>query len=470
MGLFPGIGAPLQFALCTDDYRETVYLSRTPVDWYDAVQAYIRACDEISCFVRPPFPEAAYEPVFCTWYAVLKDVTAEWTERAAAIAADLGFRTLILDDGWFAADAQGFGYRYAGDWVPAPSRFPDMAGHIRRIQAMGLKYILWVAPFMVGRASHAAQSMAAHVIPDGQPGFATGMGIQNLCPCNPEAREHIQGTLLALMGDYPLDGFKLDFIDAVGTTPCKAGHPHDFDAPGRAMHAALRGVYGALRSQNPDVLVEFRQTYANLALRDCATMYRGFDVPFDFDANRWNITMTRAVAGGVPVHADPVYWQTDELDENVARHMMTAMFAVPTVSVDFERLPAAHLRILKAWLGFYQEHKRVLAHGQFRPWMVAGSIPMLLLRHETTAVLGIFADALPPVALPSEITELFVLNAANETCVRLWVEGVEGMFAGLTFDLWHQPVEQLAPRALGALSCEIPIGGYVRFTRVKEAS
>ena len=95
---------------------------------------------------------------------------------------------------------------------------------------------------------------------------------------------------------------------------------------------------------------------------------------------------------------------------------------------------------------------------------------MLLLRHDTTAVLGIFADALPPVALPSEITELFVLNAANETCVRLWVEGVEGMFAGLTFDLWHQPVEQLAPRALGALSCEIPIGGYVRFTRVKEAS
>ena len=339
MGPFPGTEAPLQFALHTSDYKETVYLSRTPVDWYEAVQTYIRTCDEISGFVRPPFPEAAYEPVFCTWYAVLKDVTAEWTERAAAIAADLGFRTLILDDGWFAADAQGFGYRYAGDWVPAPSRFPDMAGHIRRVQAMGLKYIIWVAPFMVGRASHAAQSMAEHVISDGQPGFATGMGIQNLCPCNPEAREHIQGTLLALMGDYPLDGFKLDFIDAVGTMPCKAEHPHDFDAPGRAMHATLRGVYDTLRSQNPDVLVEFRQTYANLALRDCATMYRGFDVPFDFDANRWNITMTRAVAGGVPVHADPVYWQTDELDENVARHMITAMFAVPTVSVDFERLP-----------------------------------------------------------------------------------------------------------------------------------
>jgi hypothetical protein len=31
-------------------------------------------------------------------------------------------------------------------------------------------------------------------------------------------------------------------------------------------------------------------------------------------------------------------------------------------------------------------------------------------------------------------------------------------------------VEQLAPRALDALSCEIPIGGYARFTRVKAAN
>ena len=233
-----------------------MYLSRTPVDWYDAVQAYIRTCDEISGFIRPPVPEAAYEPVFCTWYAVLKDVTAEWTERAAAIAADLGFRTLILDDGWFAADAQGFGYRYAGDWIPAPSRFPDMTEHIRRVQAMGFRYIIWVAPFMIGSASHAAESMAEYVIPDGQPGFASRMGSQNLCPCNPQAREHIQRTLLGLMSAYPLDGFKLDFIDAVGTTPCKAGHPHDFDAPGRAMHATLHSVYDALRSRNPDVLVD----------------------------------------------------------------------------------------------------------------------------------------------------------------------------------------------------------------------
>ena len=112
----------------------------------------------------------------------------------------------------------------------------------------------------------------------------------------------------------------------------------------------------------------------------------------------------------------------------------------------------------------------MLAHGQFRPWMIAGGIPVLLLHHETTAVLGIFADALPPVALPSEITELYILNAGNETRVRLWVEGIAGVFAGQTFDLWHQPAEQLAPRALGALSCEIPIGGYARFTRVKEAN
>ena len=95
---------------------------------------------------------------------------------------------------------------------------------------------------------------------------------------------------------------------------------------------------------------------------------------------------------------------------------------------------------------------------------------MLLIHHETTAVLGMFAGAVPPVTLPTGTTELYVLNAADKAAVRLWVEGAEGMFAGQIFDLWRQPVGRLAPHTLDALSCEIPVGGYARFTRVEGAS
>ena len=73
---------------------------------------------------------------------------------------------------------------------------------------MGLKYVLWVAPFMVGSASRMAQEMAEHLLPNEFMGF---MGFRSLCPRNPQVREHVTRTLLRLMGDYGVDGFKLDF-------------------------------------------------------------------------------------------------------------------------------------------------------------------------------------------------------------------------------------------------------------------
>lgn len=465
----PPPGPPIMkgphLALQTNSYEERVYLSRAQVDWYDAVQSYVRTCDSITGFTCPSIPDAAYEPVYCTWYAVFKDVTAAWAEHAARTAADLGFRTFIVDDGWFTAHVQRFGYHYAGDWQVEGSRFPDMATHVRCVQDMGLKYVLWVAPFMVGLQSRTIQDMADHVIPNERGTFLEMLGFQNLCPRNAHVREHVQRTLLQLMDAYGLDGFKLDFVDSVALKPCPLGHAHDIETTGRAMHRALLDIYEALRAQNAKVLIEFRQAYANLAMRDCATMYRAFDVPFDFDANRWNITMTRAVAGDVPVHLDPAYWRPDELNENVARHMITAMFAVPMVSVDFERLPQEHLQIVKAWLDYYHAHKPLLAHGQFKPLMANGGLPALLLYRGRQAVLGVFDEAVPPIDLPPDTEELHVLNGGNEARVRLWIDGVQGAFEGEVFDLFHKSANRTSPRSLETLALEIPVGGYARLTR-----
>ena len=145
-----------RYAVHTDYYEEYIYVSRAQKDWYDAVQDYIAVCDEISGFRQEPIPDAAYEPVFGMAGEALSKVTASWTEQAARTAADLGFGTLIVDDGWFTANGKERGYFHAGDWQPMPTRFPDMAAHVRRVQEMGLSYVLWVAPFMVGSESRAS--------------------------------------------------------------------------------------------------------------------------------------------------------------------------------------------------------------------------------------------------------------------------------------------------------------------------
>ena len=105
-------------------------------------------------------PAEAFEPVFCTWTAIHHAVDQEWVLNNARLAAGLGFKTWITDDGWFTEKASFADYRYSGDWQPALKKFPDFAGHVRQVQAMGFKYLLWVAPFMVGQASAAAKTYA----------------------------------------------------------------------------------------------------------------------------------------------------------------------------------------------------------------------------------------------------------------------------------------------------------------------
>ena len=84
--------------------------------------------------------------------AKLRSVSEEPAERNARVAADLGLRTFIMDDGWFTEGTE-FGYHRTGDWRPVSSKFPDFRAHVRHVQDMGLKCLLWVAPFMVGRDS-----------------------------------------------------------------------------------------------------------------------------------------------------------------------------------------------------------------------------------------------------------------------------------------------------------------------------
>jgi len=445
-----------RLAIHTTCHNEVIYLSRKQEPWFEATQTYTHVHDEVTGFTCPSVPNAAWEPVFCTWYGIHKAVTPEWTEHNAQIAAELGFHTLIMDDGWFTEQTQWGDYRFAGDWQPVPAKFPDFAAHVRRVQALGLRYLLWVAPFMVGTASQASQEMADHLLP------RKVIGFRSLCPRNPQAREHIKCTLLRLMDDYGIDGFKLDFIDAVDLAPCPLEHEHDYPTEGQAIHEALRDTYQALRERKPEVLVEFRQSYANLAMRDCATMYRAGDVPLDFDSNRWNITMARAVSGGIPVHFDPAYWHPQESNENVARHMLNSVFSVPMLSLDFDRIPQAHLRIVKAWMDFYRTHKLLLTQGRFRPVMANGHLPAIHISRDGQAVLGVFSDALPSIHLPPETRELYVLNGANDGRIRLHLEGPQAEFDGEVFDIFHQPQARLQARTPGDLTIDIPIGGYAR--------
>jgi len=199
-----------QASLTTHRWQETLFVSAARCPWTQVLRAYVETVDREWPQPKLPVPEYAYDPVFGSWTAIHHDVSHGWVLRNARLAADLGFGIWMTDDGWFTDKASFADYRYTGDWEPCRPKFPDLAGHVRAVQAMGLRYVLWVAPFMVGDASQAARRYA-HLLAEA----TTPMRFQNLSPRRAETCQVVGDLVERLMRDYGLDGPKIDFIDCV---------------------------------------------------------------------------------------------------------------------------------------------------------------------------------------------------------------------------------------------------------------
>jgi alpha-galactosidase len=200
--------------------------------------------------------------------------------RNARLAADLGFRTWITDDGWFIESGQFANYSRAGDWQPYTPKFPDFKAHVRMVQELGFHYILWVSPFMVGKDSEAARRYA-HLLTTGH----EHLGFNNLSPWHAETRQVIGSLLEPLVRDYNLDGLKIDFLDAVSIHSVRKEGASDATL-GASFYHLMKDVTDRLLAINPELLVEFRNTYANLASRSYANIYRSSDVLINFSLNR----------------------------------------------------------------------------------------------------------------------------------------------------------------------------------------
>lgn len=130
-------------------YETKILLDGRKVFWGGPIQDGVRWMMEEKNLRAFDVPEAALEPLYSTWYQFHQSVTAEAVEKECRLAAGLGMKTVILDDGWQTADGHR-GYAFCGDWRPEPEKFPDMAEHIRRVHGLGMKYMVWYAVPFVG--------------------------------------------------------------------------------------------------------------------------------------------------------------------------------------------------------------------------------------------------------------------------------------------------------------------------------
>ncbi|MFI7006471.1 glycoside hydrolase family 36 protein [Streptomyces sp. NPDC050145] len=305
-----------------------------------------------------PLPAAGRTPAYSTWYSFGQQVTAQGVEREARLAKDLGCGLVILDDGWQRGGKER-GYAWAGDWTVDTEKFPDLAGHVRTVRDLGLAYIAWLGPLLLGPASPQWDRLSKYA-PVPSP---TAPGAHVLDPRHPEVRAHVVDVCTRLVADHGLDGLKLDFLD---DATVYAGDG------GAGVTTAMATLLGCIRDALVELcpagpLIELRQPYLGPGMSAYGNLLRATDCPADATANRVRTIDAALTATGGAVHSDMLMWDPEGEPEWAARQILSVLHAVPQLSCLLERLTSDQRETVAFWLRQWKRLAPVLVDGEWEP-------------------------------------------------------------------------------------------------------
>jgi alpha-galactosidase len=222
-------------------------------------------------------------------------------------------------------------------------------------------------------------------------------------------RRFLVSTLENAAREWGIDGLKLDFIDELQSSERDGfGEGRDTDSVIDSVEQVLTDVTTRLRKRNPDVAIEFRQTYTGPLMRRFGNMLRAADCPGDALENRVRTLTLRLLAGETPVHSDMLMWSAADHVESAALQLLNVLFAVPQISVRLDLLPPEHLEMLRFWLGFWREHRDVLLDGRLRPQHPDLNYPLVLAERGDKLVAAAYGQEL--VRLEQLPAETYLVN------------------------------------------------------------
>ena len=392
-----GVVSEYSLALRFDFRRIPYYAALREVSrWWAAMDAY-----------RPrAVPEAARMPLLSSWYSYNLNLDPDDLEEQCTLARQMGMDTVILDDGW-QTDQLECGYQNNGDWEVCTKKFPDFSAHVKRVQALGMKYLVWFSVPFVGVESRAYRRFKElDMLMPGREGARWF----SLDPRFPETRAYLAETYENFVRRYGIDGLKMDFIGSIGfgrDLPDRPDDRRDCVSIGEGVCKLLDDLMARLRALKPDLLIEFRQRYTGPAMRKHANMFRAVDCPNSIGDNRVRTLDVRLMCGATAVHADPITWHDDDPVESAAMQIIHAIFSVPQISRKMTELTGPHRQMLQRQLAFCREHRDVLQEGELRPLYPHMLYPLVVAKNESKLLAAFYANM--PLRLDEEIPEQLIL-------------------------------------------------------------
>ncbi|KQU56044.1 hypothetical protein ASG67_08230 [Sphingomonas sp. Leaf339] len=440
-------------------YSVDLRFDRRPLPFYDSLRDVGQWWSRQKGYQPTLIPADAREPLDSSWYSYHQDVPDTLMKAEADAARDLGFKVLIVDDGWQTNDGNR-GYAYAGDWKPV--RLRNMRGFTDYLHGRGMKGMLWFSVPLVGDRSEAYARFKGKFLR-----HWAEQSTNVLDPRYPEVRAYLVETFRRAVAEWGWDGLKLDFIDMLKSddaTVLTAADGRDYASVYDAVDRLMTDIMHTLRSARRDVLIEFRQPYTGPLIRKYGNMLRASDAPNTSILNRQRIVDLRLLAGSTPVHADPIVWNADDPVEQAAVQLWDTMFGVPQVSMRLAEVDEDHAMMLKNYLDYWRANRGVLMDGRFAPEGIRGNYDLIRATGPTKQIVGLYAPRLVDVDSTMPIVEIVNATASPRVLVN-----IVGPTASYRMIKTNAVGQSLPPQTIrlgaGPHMLDVPVLGRVSLTR-----
>lgn len=327
-------------------------------------------------------PDIARDTLYSFWYSQHQNVSAESIEKESALAAEFGFHSVIVDDGW-QTDDNNRGYSFCGDWEPSLNKFPDFPTHVKKVQDMGLKYMMWFSVPFLGKKAKAWETFKDKILCYDDFQQAAVLDLRY-----PEVREYLKAIYRKAAVEWKIDGFKLDFIDEFYFRPESPDFKEgmDFVDIQDALDVFLTEVMEELQGINPDIMIEFRQRYIGPQIRKYGNLLRVNDCPNSGLTNRVGTIDLRMLSGKTAVHSDMLMWNKDEKVEDAALQIISSVFSTVQVSIDLAKITKEVRNMLAYWMKFMKEHVELLQVSQIQPKEPENLYPEVMVENDDVRI------------------------------------------------------------------------------------
>lgn len=198
-----------------------------------------------------------------SWEAFYFDFTGESLVRLAEQAASLGIEMLVMDDGWFSTRRDDF--RALGDWTVNEGKLGGtLKDLVDRVNALGLKFGIWVEPEMVSEDSELYREHPDWVLAVPGKGPVLGRDQLVLDLSREEVRDNLYAQLCAVLDQANIEYVKWDYNRSIVDTYSRASNDQ-----GKVLYDYMLGLY--------DLLERLVQRYPRILFEGCSAGGGRFD-------------------------------------------------------------------------------------------------------------------------------------------------------------------------------------------------